>query len=101
MPGVVYATTVVAALVIGGVTAWYLGLRAGVIAAVLSAALLLVAMFVPPTSLGIYIVLGVYVVGLYFFGSKLPGLGSKKANPLGGWKTQAGKWAIKAKSLWK
>ena len=91
----------VAAIVIGGVTAWYLGLRAGVIAAILSAALLLVAMFVPPTSLGIYIVLGVYCVGLYLFGTKLPGLGKKKSAPLGGWKTQAGKWAIKARSLWK
>jgi CHASE2 domain-containing sensor protein len=97
----VYATWVIAALIIGGATAWYLGIRAGVIAAVMSAALLLVAMFVPPTSLGIYIVLGAYCVGLYFFGSKLPGLSQKKSAPLGGWKTQAGKWAIKAKSLWK
>ena len=90
----------VAALVIGGITAWYLGLRAGVIAAVLSAALLVLAMFVPPTSLGIYIVLGVYVVGLYLFGSKLPGLTGKKKSTTG-WKTEVGKWALKAKGLWK
>jgi len=35
------------ALIVGALTAWYLGLRAGIIAAVVTAAALLIAMFVP------------------------------------------------------
>src|ERR1041384_3069120 len=35
------------ALIVGALTAWYLGLRAGIIAAVVTATALLVAMFVP------------------------------------------------------
>ena len=93
----------VAALIIGAVTAWYLGVRAGIFAAVISAALLVLALFVPPTALGIYIVLGAYVVGLYLFGSKIPGLANaKKSNgAIGGWKGEAAKWYGRAKGLWK
>jgi hypothetical protein len=93
---------VVAALIIGAVTAWYLGVRAGIFAAIISAALLVLALFVPPTALGIYIVLGAYVVGLYLFGSKLPGLANKdkKASAFG-WKGEAARWYGKARSLWK
>jgi hypothetical protein len=93
---------VVAALIIGAVTAWYLGVRAGVFAAVISAALLVLALFVPPTALGIYIVLGAYVVGLYLFGSKIPGMANaKKGAAIGGWKGEAAKWYGRARSLWK
>jgi hypothetical protein len=94
---------VVAALIIGAVTAWYLGVRAGVFAAIISAALLVLALFVPPTALGIYIVLGAYCVGLYLFGTKLPGLkGLKNKKDLGlGWKGEAAKWYGRAKGLWK
>jgi len=96
---------VVASLIIGAVTAWYLGVRAGVFAAIISAALLVLALFVPPTALGIYIVLGAYCVGLYLFGTKLPGLKglkNKKDGGLGmGWKGEAAKWYGRAKGLWK
>lgn len=90
----------IAALIIGAVTAWYLGVRAGIIAAALSAVLLVVALFVPPTAIGIYIVLGAYCLALYFFGSKLPGLAGTK-QPGAGWKGEAVKWYGRAKSLWK
>jgi hypothetical protein len=94
---------VVAALIIGAVTAWYLGVRAGIVAAAISAALLFLALFVPPTALGIYIVLGAYVVGLWLFGTKLPGLtGQKKTGGLAaGMKGEAVKWYGRAKALWK
>lgn len=94
----------VAALIIGAVTAWYLGVRAGVFAAIISAALLVLALFVPPTALGIYIVLGAYCVGLYLFGTKLPGMGgAARKKDLGqvGWKGEAAKWYGRAKGLWK
>lgn len=93
-----------AAIIIGAITAWYLGVRVGVFAAAVSAALLVLAMFVPPTALGIYIVLGAYVVGLWLFGSKLPGLANKQGgigSSLGGWKGEAAKWYGRAKGLWK
>jgi hypothetical protein len=97
---------VVAALIIGAVTAWYLGVRAGIFAAIISAALLVLALFVPPTALGIYIVLGAYCVGLYLFGTKLPGIGGrgvkdKKPGLGGNWKGEAAKWYGRAKGLWK
>jgi len=96
----VYDQGVIAALIIGAFTAWYLGLRAGIFAAVISAALLVLAMFVPPTALGIYIVLGAYVVGLWLFGSKIPGL-TRKPDQGPTWKVQVGKWAGRARALWK
>ena len=35
------------ALIVGALTAWYLGLRTGIIAAIVTAVALLIAMFVP------------------------------------------------------
>ena len=91
----------VAALIIGAITAWYLGVRAGIFAAAVSAGLLVLALFVPPTALGIYIVLGAYVVGLWLFGTKIPGLAGKKQGMMAGWKGEAAKWYGKARALWK
>jgi hypothetical protein len=91
---------VLAAVIIGAVTAWYLGIRAGIVAAVVSAALLVIALFVPPTAIGIYIVLGAYCVALYLFGTKLPGLAGKQ-QPGAGWKGEAAKWYGRARSLLK
>ena len=91
-----------AAVIIGAITAWYLGVRVGVFAAIVSAALLVLATFVPPTALGIYIVLGAYVVGLWVFGTKLPGLAGKQGGGIAsGWKGEAAKWYGRAKGLWK
>ena len=42
------------ALIVGGLTAWYLGIRPGVIVAIATAAALLIATFVPGMSLTIY-----------------------------------------------
>jgi len=57
---------VLAALIIGAFTAWYLGLRAGVIAAAVSAVALLAAGIIPGMSLTVYLVLGGWVALLYF-----------------------------------
>lgn len=60
-----------AALIIGGMTAWYLGLRAGGIAAVATAVALLVAAFVPGITVAVYSLAIAWVAALYFLGPKL------------------------------
>lgn len=60
-----------AALVVGGLTAWYLGMRAGVIAAIATAAALIVAAFVPGVNLAVYALVIAWSAALYFLGPKM------------------------------
>lgn len=62
-----------AALIVGALTAWYLGLRAGIIAASVTAAALLVAMFVPVPgiTLAIYALIIAWSAAVYFLGAKI------------------------------
>jgi hypothetical protein len=62
---------VVPAIIVGGLTAWYLGLRAGIIVAVATAAALLVAGFVPGLTITVYALVLAWAAALYFFGPKL------------------------------
>lgn len=68
-----------AALVVGALTAWYLGMRAGVIAAVATFAALIAAAFVPGLSLAVYALVIAWSAALYFLGAKIsqrkPGAG--------------------------
>jgi hypothetical protein len=66
----------VAALIVGALTAWYLGLRIGIISAAVTAGALVVAMFVPGLSLAVYALVIAWAAVLYFLGPKL----SKKSN---------------------
>ena len=61
------------ALIVGALTAWYLGLRAGIIAAAVTAAALLVAMFVPipGITLAIYALIVAWSAAVYFLGAKI------------------------------
>lgn len=61
----------VAALIVGAMTAWYLGVKPGVTAAALTAAALLVATIVPGLTLTVYALVIAWVAALYFFGSKI------------------------------
>ena len=85
----------VAALIVGALTAWYLGMRAGIIAAAATFAALLVSMVVPGMSLAVYALVIAWSAALYFLGPKL----SKKGSLPGGWITgsvgQATSWARK------
>ena len=85
----------VAALIVGALTAWYLGMRAGIIAAAATFGALLIAMVVPGMSLAVYALVIAWSAALYFLGPKL----SKKAGVPGGWITgsigQATSWAKK------
>jgi len=66
----------VAALIVGALTAWYLGLRTGIIAAVVTVAALLIANFVPGLSLAVYALVIAWSAAVYFLGAKI----SKRAS---------------------
>ena len=66
-----YCEVVIAAIVVGALTAWYLGLRLGVIIAVVTAAALLVASIIPGMSLTVYVLVLGWSAALYFFGPKI------------------------------
>ena len=87
----------IAAVIIGLLTAWYLGVRAGVVAAVVSALALVVAMVVPGATWTVYLLLGGYVVMLYALGGRLTG---RSGGAVGEWGQQAARWTAKLKSLW-
>jgi hypothetical protein len=79
-----------AALVVGGLTAWYLGLNAGIIAAIATAAaLILSSMFgsmIPGLTLVVYVIVCGWCAALYFLGPKMSkgkGLKDDKAGQAG------------------
>ena len=59
------------ALIVGALTAWYLGLRAGVIAAIVTAVAMLVATFVPGANLVVYALVIAWSAAVYFLGGKI------------------------------
>ncbi len=65
------STEMLPALIVGALTAWYLGLRAGIIAAAATFAALMLAMFVPGLNLAVYGVVLVWCAALYFLGPKM------------------------------
>ena len=75
-----------AALIVGALTAWYLGLRAGVIAGIVTAVALLIAMFVPipGITLAIYALVIAWSAAVYFLGAKIT---QRTTGP--GWLAQA------------
>ena len=84
------------ALIVGALTAWYLGLRAGIIAAAVTAAALLIAMFVPipGITLTIYALVIAWSAAVYFLGAKIT---QRTSEPgfLAGVTGQAASWARK------
>jgi len=59
------------ALIVGALTAWYLGMRAGVIAAIVTAVAMLVATFIPGATLVVYALVIAWAAAVYFLGSKI------------------------------
>jgi hypothetical protein len=70
------------ALIVGALTAWYLGIRAGVIAAGVTFAALMLAIFVPGLNLAVYALVLAWSASLYFLGAKMSKQGG--ASGLGG-----------------
>jgi hypothetical protein len=68
------------AVIVGALTAWYLGIRAGVIAAIATAIALVLAAVVPGMTLAVYALVLAWAAALYFFGPKLSGKKPGKSN---------------------
>jgi hypothetical protein len=85
---------VIPALIVGALTAWYLGLRLGIIVAVATAIAMILATFVPGMTLAIYALVVAWAAALYFFGPKIS-KASGKSSLLGGGLGQAKLWAAK------
>jgi EamA domain-containing membrane protein RarD len=68
----------VVALIVGALTAWYLGLNLGIVVAVVTAAAMVIAMFVPGMSLAVYALVIAWCAALYFFGPKISKATGKK-----------------------
>lgn len=89
------------AIIVGALTAWYLGLRLGVIIAVVTAAALLIATVVPGLTLTVYALVLAWSAALYFFGAKISKATGKTSmfggalGGLGSGVSQASSWAKK------
>jgi hypothetical protein len=84
------------ALIVGALTAWYLGLRAGLIAAGVTFGALLIANFVPGLTLAVYALVLAWSAALYFVGAKIAASSKKgKGSWFGGVTGQATAWARK------
>jgi hypothetical protein len=93
---VCYGLGVIAAIIVGGLTAWYLGVRLGIIVAAITFVALLLAAFVPGMSITVYALVLAWAAALYFFGPKISKASGKKGasdlfSPIG----QAKAWAKK------
>jgi len=81
---------------VGGLTAWYLGLRLGIIVAGITFVALLLAAFIPGMSITVYALVLAWAAALYFFGPKISKASGQTGasnlfSPLG----QATAWAKK------
>lgn len=76
----------VPALIVGAATAWYLGLRTGIIVAVAVFLALVVANFVPGATYAVYALVLAWGAVLYFLGPKISKLTNKgvSSSPVGG-----------------
>jgi hypothetical protein len=94
------------ALVVFGVTAWFVGVRQGSYAAVASFAALMMAMIVPRTAMAVYGFHVLYIGGLVYFGPRVSRmLAGNKPPPKQGTAAQVGRWLKRGKAvgeaLWK
>ncbi len=84
------------ALIVGALTAWYLGMRAGLIAAGITFGALILASFVPGLTIGVYALVLAWSAALYFLGPKISASAKKGGgSALGGVTGQAMAWARK------
>jgi hypothetical protein len=98
-----YVSKMLPALIVGGLTAWYLGVRPGIIAAIITFAALVVSSFVPGLTMAVYALVLAWCAALYFLGAKMTKEGGPKAGPslgaattvLGGLANQASSWLKK------
>ena len=85
------------AVIVGLLTGWYLGMRAGIIAAIVTAAAMLAATFIPGATLVVYALVIAWSAAVYFLGAKITER-TKGPSWLGAVSGQATGWVRK---LWK
>jgi hypothetical protein len=85
------------ALVVFGVTAWFMGVRAGGIAGVVSFATLIAALLVPRTAILIYAVHIIWIGGLVYLGPRVSKMMSKPEDRTVA--AQARRWIQRGKHL--
>lgn len=96
---VCYGPPMLPALIVGALTAWYLGLRAGIIAAVATLAALIASNFVPGLTVAVYALVLAWSAALYFLGAKFSkGKGAGVQSMFGGVTGQASAWVRKLMS---
>ncbi|MCA9679833.1 MAG: hypothetical protein H6708_34370 [Kofleriaceae bacterium] len=88
------------ALVVGGLTGWYLGLRMGLVAAAVSAVAIAVGTFVPGLAVPIYALLALWCLGVYVVKGKLASLIRPEPEKKG-WEREVDRWKKRAAWLWK
>ena len=74
----------IAALIVGALTAWYLGMRAGIIAAGATFVALLAAAFIPGMTLAVYALVIAWTGAVYFLGPKMSKPGIQGSGLFGG-----------------
>jgi hypothetical protein len=86
------------AVIVGALTAWYLGLRMGIIVAVATAVALLLAAVIPGMTITVYALVIAWAAAMYFFGPKIAKASGKTSmlGGLGGTIGQASSW-VRAK----
>ena len=71
---------IIAAIVIGAITAYYFGLRVGAMAVVGSFGLFVLGIFMPSKLLWTYGLVGAYTLGVLVVGPRMPGRKESKAD---------------------
>ena len=92
------------ALIVGALTAWYLGLKVGLIAAAISFVAIVVAGVVPGMTITVYALILGWCALLWFFGSKLTGKAAPTkrtvaGSAMNGAMGTVGRWVGKARKM--
>jgi len=88
------------ALIVGALTAWYLGLKYGLIAAAVSFVAIIVAGIIPGMTITVYALIIGWCALLYLVGSKLTAKkGPSAAGVAGSAVGTVGRWVGKAKKM--
>lgn len=90
---------IILALIVFGVTAWFLGLRPGGVAGGVSLATLIAAQVVPGTALAIYAVHVLFIGGMVYLGPKLSRMRKPAAKQ--GLTADLGRWYRRGRAIWK
>jgi hypothetical protein len=90
------------ALIVGALTAWYLGLKLGIIVAAITFVAIIVGSVVPGMTLTVYVLVAAWCALLYFFGAKIRGQNTgtaQAAKMAGSAMGTVGRWVGKAKKI--